>query len=93
MLAATKWDAFRGRAAEQQRALGLALRCLAHANGAHLAYLGGLQPGGGAGAEGGSVAAESLPTGSPGTHTHTRGCGVAVLLLCGEMVHALSLMS
>jgi hypothetical protein len=34
-----------------------ALRCLAHANGAHLVYLGGLQPGGGAGAEGARSAA------------------------------------
>ncbi|KIZ01028.1 hypothetical protein MNEG_6936 [Monoraphidium neglectum] len=51
-MAATKWDVFRGRDAEEQRVLGLALRSLAHANGAHLAYLGGLQPGGGAGAEG-----------------------------------------
>jgi hypothetical protein len=52
VMAATKWDVFRGRDAEEQRVLGLALRSLAHANGAHLAYLGGLQPGGGAGAEG-----------------------------------------
>ena len=32
-----------------------ALRCLAHCNGAHLAYVGGLQPGGGAGAEGATL--------------------------------------
>lgn len=38
---------------EAQQALCRALRALAHAHGAHLLFLGGLQPGGGAGAEGG----------------------------------------
>ncbi|KAI8468973.1 MAG: cytoplasmic dynein 2 light intermediate chain 1 [Monoraphidium minutum] len=64
VLAATKWDAFRGRDTEEQRTLGLALRCLAHANGTHLAYLGGLQPGGGAGAEGMRVGGVGAAQGS-----------------------------
>lgn len=52
MIAATKWDAFCGRDAEEQRLAGSALRALAHAHSAHLAVLGGLHPGGGASAEG-----------------------------------------
>ncbi|GBF99690.1 vacuolar transporter chaperone [Raphidocelis subcapitata] len=52
VIAATKWDVFSTRDAEEQRVVAAALRCLAHAHGAHLVYLGGLQPGGGAGSEG-----------------------------------------
>lgn len=52
MVAATKWDAIATRDPEEQRVVACSLRTLAHAAGAHLLYLGGLQPGGGAGGEG-----------------------------------------
>jgi hypothetical protein len=50
VLAGTKWDVFRDSVeAEGQRVLGRCLRCIAHAHGAHLLYLGGLQAAGGQG--------------------------------------------
>lgn len=52
VIAATKWDALAGRDAQEQRLVAGTLRALAHAAGAHLVVLGGLQPGGGGGAEG-----------------------------------------
>lgn len=52
VIAATKWDALAGRDAQEQRLVAGMLRALAHAAGAHLVVLGGLQPGGGGGAEG-----------------------------------------
>jgi hypothetical protein len=60
VLVATKWDVFSTRDAEEQRIVCAALRCLAHANAAHLVCLGGLQPGGGAGVEGEPATLTSL---------------------------------
>jgi hypothetical protein len=49
VLAATKWDVWQQQEPEALKVMARALRCLAHRHGAHLVYLGGLQPGGGAG--------------------------------------------
>jgi dynein light intermediate chain 2 len=58
VLAGTKWDVFRDRVeAEGQRVLGRCLRCIAHAHGAHLLYLGGLQAAGGQGMSSAAAAA------------------------------------
>lgn len=58
VLAGTKWDAFRDSVeAEGQRVLGRCLRWIAHAHGAHLLYLGGLQAAGGQGMGGAAGAA------------------------------------
>ncbi|WIA09474.1 hypothetical protein OEZ85_008875 [Tetradesmus obliquus] len=58
VLAGTKWDGFRDSVeAEGQRVLGRCLRWIAHAHGAHLLYLGGLQAAGGQGMGGAAGAA------------------------------------
>jgi dynein light intermediate chain 2 len=58
VLAGTKWDLFRDCVeAEGQRVLGRCLRCIAHAHGAHLLYLGGLQAAGGQGMSSAAAAA------------------------------------
>jgi dynein light intermediate chain 2 len=58
VLAGTKWDVFRDSVeAEGQRVLGRCLRWIAHAHGAHLLYLGGMQAAGGPSTTGAAGAA------------------------------------
>lgn len=59
VVAATKWDAFAAaHGAREQQAVAGALRALAHANGAHLFFIGGLGGRGAAAAAAGELAAK-----------------------------------
>eukprot|EP00879_Flechtneria_rotunda_P016309 GHRR01017064.1.p1 GENE.GHRR01017064.1~~GHRR01017064.1.p1 ORF type:complete len:331 (+),score=129.25 GHRR01017064.1:1013-2005(+) len=63
VLACTKWDVFRDAVdAEGQKVMARTLRWLAHSYAAHLMYLGGLQPGEGAGSASGSSRSSSQHT-------------------------------